>query len=125
MAIDDLTGTLLCSDACNNNLLLGKGDAKSDLEAIENAYRSLKRIWDMRDRYDEAYNFHHDYRGFGSPLANNVLPNAVECLKSLLEGTAEIKMVPDALSETGAEKMVAVYDNVQITYMGGDISKLR
>lgn len=124
VAIDDLTGTLLCSDACNNNLLLGKGDAKSDLEAIENAYRSLKRIWDMRDRYDEAYNFHHDYRGFGSPLANNVLPNAVECLKSLLEGTAEIKMVPDALSETGAEKMVAVYDNVQITYMGGDISKL-
>ena len=52
-------------------------------------------------------------------MANNVLPNAVECLKSLLEGTAEIKMVPDALSETGAEKMVAVYDNVQITYMGG------
>lgn len=125
VAIDDLTATLLCGDACNNNLLICKESGKTDLESIETAYRSLNRIWEMKDSYEEVYNFHHDYRGFGSPLAENVLPNAVECLRRLVDGKAELKMVPDALSDIGAEKMVAVFDNVQITYMGGDISKLR
>ena len=123
VAIDDLTRTLLCGDACNNNFLLSKAEGKTDFESVDIAYNSLKRIWEMRESYDEVFNFHHDYRGFGSPLAENVLPNTLGCLGELKEGRASLKRVPDALSSLGAEKTVAVFDNVQITYMGGDIDK--
>lgn len=119
--IDDQTHTLLCGDACNCNWLLNKDLAPTLREGAQISLNALQRIWSMRDQYDAVYNFHHDFRGFGSPLAPDVLPNLIFCLEHLLEGTAEFKEIPDALSTTGATKTVAIYGDVFVSCMGQDI----
>ena len=60
-------------------------------------------------------NSHHDYRGFGAPLADYVIDQALECMKQIVDKTAEIEEIPDPL-KTGATKTVAVYGDVFITY---------
>lgn len=126
VAIDDLTGTLFTGDACNNNLLMGNETGKTARETVEAAYHALSRIWGMKESYNEVYNSHHDFRGFGSPLSWDVLPNAVACLQQLIEGKATYKTVADSLpmSDTAGEKMVAEYKNVQISLINGKIDQL-
>ena len=119
--IDDLTHTLLCGDACNCNWLLNTTLAPTVRECAEISLKALQRIWAMRDQYDAVYNFHHDFRGFGSPLNPDVLPNLIICLEKLLDGTVEFKEIPDALSDNGATKTVALYQDVFISAMGGSI----
>lgn len=119
--IDDLTHTLLCGDACNCNWLLNTTLAPTVRECAEISLKALQRIWAMRDQYDAVYNFHHDFRGFGSPLNPDVLPNLIICLEKLLDSTVEFKEIPDALSDNGATKTVALYQDVFISAMGGSI----
>ena len=45
----------------------------------------------MKDQYDHVINSHHDYRGFGAPLADYVVDQALECMKKIVDGTAEIR----------------------------------
>jgi glyoxylase-like metal-dependent hydrolase (beta-lactamase superfamily II) len=121
VAVDDLTRTLFIGDACNRNLLLGLGVGKDARETILIAHAGLQKIYAMRDSYDHVYNSHHDFRGFGSPLGAEVFPDAIECLRTLLDGKARLMDVPDFLTGGGAMKKVAVYGSVQISLMGGGI----
>lgn len=106
--IDDKSRILLVGDACNRNLLIPE-------EVMADAKRGLERLAALRgEAYDAVYNSHHDYRGFGSPLGENVLPDAVACLEAILEGTAVYREVPDSLS-LGAMKRVAEWGSVQIS----------
>lgn len=116
VAIDDKSKVLFISDACNRNFLLGSdvGDTRDD--ALRIAQDGLERIYSMKGTaFDKVYNGHHDFRGFGSPLGDEVLPNTIACLKAMREGSAKIRQVPDQLSSTGVMKEVAEYGNVQIT----------
>lgn len=118
--LDDKTRTLLCGDAFNCNWLMSDLKNCNGRESAEIALKAMKRIYGMREKYDAVYNFHHDYRGFGSPLAPDVVPSLICCLEQVLDGTAEYKEIPDALNPPET-KTVAVYKNVFITYMDGDI----
>ncbi len=119
VAIDDKSGILFAGDACNCNYLLGENIADTLEESADVAVRGLLRLEEMRDSYRQIYNSHHDYRGFGSPLSEHVLPDLTECLRRLREGTCEYRVVPDMLSYQKMKK-VAVYGRVQVTYLSGE-----
>lgn len=123
VAIDDKSRILFLGDACNRNLLLEKPEDTTVREAAGNAYAALARIQAMSNQYDTIYNFHHDFRGIGSPLRNEVLADAVTCLKNLSEGKARYTEVPDSLSENGETKIVAEYGTVQVSCMNGNIKE--
>lgn len=118
--LDDKTRTLLCGDAFNCNWLLTNLKDYDGRKSAGIALDAMKRIYSMKDRYDAVYNFHHDYRGYGSPLAPDVIPNLIHCLEQLLDGTVEFREMADALNP-GNTKVVAAYKNVFITYLDGDI----
>ena len=120
--IDDLTRTLFLGDACNCNILLGSDIAPTGPERFRAALSGLSGITALKDQYDIMYNSHHDFRGFGSPLAPNVLPDAVRCLQSLVDHTAEFKQIPDPLFSDRPPKTVAVCGDVMISYLSEDIS---
>ena len=122
--LDDKTHTLLCGDACNCNWLLNTTLAPTVRECAEISLKALQRIWDMRNEYDAVYNFHHDFRGFGSPLNPDVMPNLIHCLEMILDGTVEYRQIPDALSDCGATKTVAMYKDVFVSCIGHDIEKV-
>lgn len=117
VAIDDRSRSLFIGDACNCNYLLGENIEDTLEESADVAVRGLERIRDRRDAYDQIYNSHHDYRGLGSPLAEDVLPDLIECLKRIKEGSSTYRVVPDMLSYCKTKK-VAVYGKVQVTYLG-------
>lgn len=121
--LDDKSRTLLCGDAFNNNWLFNSSAIGNPCENAQRAYEAMKRIYAMQDRFDVVYNSHHDFRAFGKPLAEDVIPNLIECLSQVLEGNAEFRDITDALNP-GSKKTVAFYKDVFITLMGGDIKKL-
>ena len=121
VALDNLTHTLLTGDACNNNLLLGSASGTGVRDCIHTAEESLRRIASMHDMYEDAYNSHHDFRGFGQPLDPLVLPDVLACLSDLYDMKAQFTTVPDALSAAGKTKTVAVRNEVQISFMNKDI----
>lgn len=121
--LDDKTHTLLCGDAFNCNWLLTNLKDCDGRKSAEVALEAMKRIYGMRERYNAVYNFHHDYRGFGSPLAPDVIPNLIYCLEKLLDGTVQFRTMTDALNP-GNTKVVAAYKNVFITYLDGDIRSI-
>lgn len=121
VAIDSLSRILFAGDACNRNFLLQKKNGENTIQTADRAEAALRRIYDMRERYGDVYNSHHDFRGFGSPLGTEVLPNIIDCLKLLKEGKASYVGVPDSLSSDGGMKMVAAYENVQISCINGSI----
>lgn len=119
VAIDDKSKILFSGDACNRNFLLNQNVGGSKEEALRLTLEGLERIYAMKGTaFETVYNAHHDFRGFGSPLDDDVLPNTIACLKSMRDGTAKIIQVPDQLSAEGAMKEVAEYGNVQITWLG-------
>ena len=121
-AIDDKSRILFIGDACNCNYLLGEDIADNFEESADVAIKGLERIWDKGDAYDRIYNSHHDYRGLGCPLAENVLPDLIECLRRIKMGICDYRVVPDMLSYHKTKK-VAVYKKVQVTYLGGGYQK--
>ena len=121
--LDDKTGTLLCGDAFNCNWLLNTGIATTPRESAQIALNAMERIYAMRDRYNSVFNFHHDFRGFGQPLAPDVIPNLITCLRQLLESKASFRQEADGLNP-GKTKTVAYVNNVFISCMGYDIRAL-
>lgn len=95
--IDDQTRILFAGDACNNNLGFMSKPGDKDFVSVERAEKALCRIWDMRDQYDGVMNSHHDFRGLGAPLAPEVLPNAIQCCRDLLNGTANLIEIPNPM----------------------------
>lgn len=123
---DDLTKTLLCGDACNCNWLLCADLAPTLRGCAEKALAGLERILNMAgNTFDigSVFNFHHDFRPFGQPLAPNVLPDLVSCLKSVLDGTAKYESVPDPLSSDGKSRTIARYGSVMVSCMQGSIAE--
>ncbi len=90
VAIDDQNRILFCGDACNNHLIFRTAPGDANFVSTEEAGKNLERIWNMRDRYDVMMNSHHDYRAVGGPLSPTVMPNAIQCCKDLVAGTANI-----------------------------------
>ena len=121
---DDKTGFLLCGDACNCNWLLNTSLAPTVRGCAEKALWALKRIQGMSGSiYDpkRVFNFHHDFRPAGKPLAENVMPDLMLCLESVLNGTAMYEQVPDPLSSAGALKTIARRGEVMVSCMDMNI----
>ena len=122
--VDSLTKTLLCGDACNCNWLLS-GDLDPSMRGcVEKALWALKRLMSMGDKgYDpkKVFNFHHDFRPFGHPLAPEVMTDLAAGLEAMLQGTAVYEEVPDSLSSTGALKTIARSGSVMISCMQRNI----
>lgn len=118
--LDDKTRTLLCGDAFNCNWLLNRSIASTPKESARIALAAMERIASLGDRYDSVFNFHHDFRGFGQPLASDVIPNLIACLRQLLAGQASFRQEADGLNP-GKTKTVAYFGNVFISCMGQDI----
>ncbi len=121
---DDRTKTLLCGDACNCNWLLNTGIAPTLRGCAETALAALERIMEKEGTafsIRSVFNFHHDFRLFGQPLAPEVLPDLVCCLKTVLDGTAHYESVPDPLSPEGKDRKIARYGTVMVSCMGSDI----
>ena len=112
--LDDKTRTLLCGDAFNCNWLLNTSMGETLQECAEKALAAMERIYDMRDSYDRVYNSHHDFRGFGSPLSPDVIPNLITCLQQILDGTVRYEEAPDALNP-GKTHKIARFQNVFIS----------
>ena len=110
--IDSATRILFAGDAINNNLGYWTKRGTPAFVSVQTAGRALRRILDMSDQYDCIYNFHHDYRGFGSPLAPYVLPHAVKYCEDLVAGKANIMTLPDPLAGIhGSPTMDVVSDD--------------
>ena len=77
--LDEKTRSLFCGDALNYNLGIRA-------TSIQKACRYLERIRDMKDRYDDIYNGHHDFRPLGAPLGKDCLINAINLCHQLLGG---------------------------------------
>lgn len=121
--IDDLARILFFGDACNCNLLLSREIASNGLERYKIALQGLRRIAGMENQYDCMYNSHHDYRGFGSPLAPDVLDDAIKCLEGLINHSASYKKVADPLFLEREPKTVASYGKVMVSYIDGSIAE--
>ena len=122
--LDDRSRTLLLGDACNCNLLLGKGFGKNARDEVRIAKEGLERILGMKDQYDRFYNAHHDYRGFGQSLYPEAIEDAVHCYASLLDGTAKFVQMPDPLFLDNPPKVLAEYGKVRISYIDGRIDQI-
>lgn len=122
--LDDLTATLLCGDAFNCNWFLNGKLAGTPRECVQIALRAMSRIYEMRSQYKSVFNFHHDFRGFGSSLSPDVMPNLIKCLENLLDGSADIREIPVEGASDQLQKY-ALYKNVQISSIDIDLDEVR
>ncbi|MBQ7795079.1 MAG: MBL fold metallo-hydrolase [Lachnospiraceae bacterium] len=119
--IDDKTRTLLAGDACNCNLLVNSAWKDTPRESVKSMMEALKEIEKLSNLYDHMYNSHHDFRSFGCKLPLHVLTNAVKCMESVLNGTAEYVELPNPLSKNGGTKIFAICGKSMISFMEGNI----
>ena len=87
MFLDEMTRTLFVGDALNFNLGVGA-------VPVETTWKSLKKIRDLGDRYDDIYNGHHDFRALGMPLDEDCLPNAIAICEDVLNGQMNVCEAP-------------------------------
>lgn len=92
--LDENTRSLFVGDAVNCNLLISQPPESPTFVSIERAGEGLKRLAAMRDRYDNMYNGHHDYRALGMPLGADVLDDAIEICRQLVSGEYTPQKVP-------------------------------
>ena len=119
--LDDKTRTLLAGDACNCNLLVNAGWKETPRASVRATMEALEKISELSDRYDHLYNSHHDYRSFGCELPGYVLTDAVQCMKEILDGTADFEEIVNPLSKTGEKKTIALKGKSMISFMEGNI----
>lgn len=93
--LDENTRTLFLGDACNCNLLLGRGERGTPrFISIEKALSYLKRLNDLHPRYDRYFNGHYDFRPLGEPLGEDVLPDVITACEQIVAGTAKVEIKP-------------------------------
>lgn len=95
--LDEKSRFLFAGDALNCNLLITGKPGNPGFVSIETACRGLKRLREMRARYDGIYNGHHDYRPLGAPLKDNVLSDAIELMEGLISGNYTPQPMPENL----------------------------
>jgi glyoxylase-like metal-dependent hydrolase (beta-lactamase superfamily II) len=86
MLLDEKTRTLFVGDALNANILFFGKPGDPGFTSVETAKKGLEQMVALSSRYDDIFNGHHDYRPFGGPLPNDVLPDAIALCDQLLEG---------------------------------------
>ncbi len=79
--LDETNRMLFAGDAVNFNLGVGS-------VPLETTLRYMKRIRDMKDRYDGIWNGHHDFRALGMPLDEDCLENIIGIMEDVLRGNA-------------------------------------
>lgn len=95
--LDEKSRFLFAGDALNCNLLITGKPGNPGFVSIETACRGLKRLREMRARYDGIYNGYHDYRPLGAPLKDNVLSDAIELMEGLISGNYTPQPMPENL----------------------------
>ncbi len=121
--IDDKTKTLLIGDACNCNLLVNAGWKETPRDSVRATLEGLLAVTKLHALYEHIYNSHHDYRSFGCELPGFVVNDAVQCMREILDGTAEYQEIPNPLSKEGAKKTIALKGKSMVSFMEGDIQK--
>lgn len=121
--IDDKTKTLLIGDACNCNLLVNAGWKETPRESVRAMMEALEEIVKLHDLYSHIYNSHHDYRSFGCELPGFVVTDAVQCMKEILDGTAQYMEITNPLSKEGAKKTIAIKGKSMVSFMEGNIKE--
>ena len=108
--LDENTRTLFLGDACNCNLGLfcTRMRGTPNFVSIEKALFYLKRLYDMRDQYDQYYNGHYDFRALGEPLGADALPDAITALEQIVAGTANIELKPSAFPGAPKQHIVTI-----------------
>ncbi len=84
--LDASTRILFVGDAVNGNIMFMSKPGQPGFTSVEKAHEALKALRDLRDHYDHIYNGHHDYRPFGQPLREDVLPDAIALCQQLISG---------------------------------------
>ena len=77
--LDEYSKSLFAGDALNFNLGMGA-------VPVETSLRYLKRLEDMKGKYDGIYNGHHDFRALGMPLDDDCLPNVIAMCEDAMAG---------------------------------------
>jgi len=114
--LDTQSRILFSGDSCNCNMLLGSKPDDPTFTSIERALKALKRIYDMGEEYDRNFNQHHDFRPFGEPLEENVLPNIIRCCEDLVRGNYVEELMP-GLFPGMPERTVVRSGSVFVTYV--------
>ncbi len=93
--LDPYSGILFCGDACNCNELYGTVPGDATFVSVEKAGEALKKVYALKGKmFDKVYNGHHDFRDFGAPLDDDVLPNLIDLCDALVSGNYEAQEVP-------------------------------
>jgi len=93
--IDSATRILFAGDACNCNILYGSLPGDPRFISVEKSGEAMKAVYALRGKlWDKCYNGHHDFREFGEPLDDEVMPFAIELCENLVSGNYEVKTVP-------------------------------
>jgi glyoxylase-like metal-dependent hydrolase (beta-lactamase superfamily II) len=107
--LDENSRTLLMGDACNCNLHLGGGPRGTHrFTSIEKALFYLKRLQSLQSRYDRYFNGHYDFRPLGSPLGEDVLPDAITACEQIVAGTAKAEIKPAPMPNFPARPVVTI-----------------
>lgn len=119
--LDGKTRTLFLGDAANEYFLLSSFLADTKEARLDIAIAGLQKLVDMSDKYDRVYNFHHDYRGFGDPLAADVIPLLLSGLRAMRDGTAVYEKRQDLLSTEEKYQTIVHSGRVVISTLNGDL----
>lgn len=107
--LDENTRILFLGDACNCNLLLGRGTPGSpNFVSIEKALFYLKRLQSLHPLYDSYFNGHYDFRLLGEPLGEDVLPDAITACEQIVAGTATVVVKPGRLPNAPMQNVVTI-----------------
>jgi len=106
--LDENTRSLFHGDAWNCNLGLRGAPGTHRFVSIEKALYYLKRMRDLRTKYDRCYNGHYDFRALGEPLGDDVLPDAITACEQLVAGTAKVEIGPGAIAYNPPVHLVVI-----------------
>jgi hydroxyacylglutathione hydrolase len=107
--LDENSRSLFMGDACNCNLHLGGGPRSSHrFTSIEKALFYLKRLQSLHSKYDRYFNGHYDFRPLGTPLGEDVLPDAITTCEQIVAGTAKAEVRPAPMPNFPARPVVTI-----------------
>ena len=69
----------------------------------------------FKDQYDRIFNQHHDYRPFGQPLCDEMLPSVLTACRKLVDGSYEAKTVP-GMFPGSPDRTVVIEGPAMITF---------
>ena len=114
--VDPASRILFAGDACNCNMLLSSLPTDPTFVSIETACAALKSLYAQKgETWDVVYNGHHDFRDFGKPLDDAVMPDIIACCEDLLSGDYKYETVPGMFPGT-PDRTVIKKGDVMVTF---------